>query len=132
LFSAARGASRSSLDTVKVQFSSGLFPRDLLNLLGRQFNGVPERSLLRTVLYTGSKVHDDDADRGWPAANESSRGFSLSDPCCSLFALFLPFYSSSSIFRGTLDIENACKLDTICISFGNISSGSRNFGRVNI
>lgn len=91
----------------RLNFPPSFFPRGLLN---RQSANLMEymRSLLRTQSYT-PKVHDDDANRGWPAANESFRGFSLFDPTRSLSALFLPFCFSLSIFCSALDIENAHK-----------------------
>jgi len=80
---------------------SFLLPRGSLIAASRcQFNGAAGRSLLRAALYARSasaaestRVRDDDADRGWPAANGSSRGFSLFDP--SLSVTVSPFLPSS-------------------------------------
>lgn len=76
----------------------------------RQFNGVAGRSLLRAVLHRiATKVHDDDAD---PRLARCQREFQRVQPLrpfpLSPSALFLPLYSSPSIFRSASDIGNTC------------------------
>lgn len=111
-----KNKTRRSSATIAAQFSSVFLLGRLVKLLERQFNRVAGRSLLRRVLYAGSarkytmtmRIEAGPLPTRVPERVQPLRPLPL-----PLSALSRPLYSTLSIFRGALDIENTCKLGTI-------------------
>lgn len=107
-----RDAPHRSWETVKTQFSSGLFSARVVKPSECQFNGVPGRSLLHTSpihrKYTMTvRIEAGPLPTRVPEGSASS---TLLAPYPPSFCLFAP---RCRFFRGALDIENAHKPDTM-------------------